>query len=340
MTVLTVLDCGLGITVQDGGWPGSIALGLSTGGVADTRAYANGLALLGEREGAVLEMAGQGGRFTVSETVRIALTGADMGAHLDGAALAWHAVHQVHAGQILAIGAPRAGVYGYLAVGGGVMTVSSLGRRSTHRAAGLGHVVQTGDQLPLGPDRAADRHGLILQERARGGGEAGARALRIVPSAQTEMFDAADLARLEATVFTRGARGNRQGVVLETPQSFALEGGQSIVSETVVPGDIQIPGDGVPVVLLADCQTTGGYPRIASVLPCDLPRLVQAGPGAQLRFEFVTYEEGIEAQRAEAKAWAGLGKMCVPLVRDPADIGDLLSYQLISGMIAGIEEEV
>ena len=117
-------------------------------------------------------------------------------------------------------------------------------------------------------------------------------------------------------------------------QGFSNPDQLSIVSEVIVPGDIQITGDGTPFVLLAESQTTGGYPRIGTVLPCDLPRVAQAPAGAKLQFSFVTLDEGAAIQ-ARADAEQGkLASKAEPLVRDPAAIQDLLSYQLVSGAIS------
>ncbi|MEP5151808.1 MAG: urea amidolyase, partial [Planktotalea sp.] len=143
------------------------------------------------------------------------------------------------------------------------------------------------------------------------------------------------LARFQSTEFTRAASGNRQGVELECEDNFALQGGQSIPSETVIAGDIQVPGQGAPIALLADCQTTGGYPRIATILPCDLPHVAQANVGTKLRFHMISREEGIVAELKERKARSALNAQCQPILRDPAQMNDLLSYQLISGVTAG-----
>ncbi len=330
MSALLVQSVGPAVTVQDGGWSGTLASGLSRGGAADRRAMEEAWALLGERDSALLEMAGMGGRFVAQGPLRIALSGAKMRASLDGAPLLWNAVHQVTAGQVIDIGAAQSGVFGYFGVGGGFMTPQFLGSASTHRASGLGHVVQAGETLQIGSDAKADRVGLVLPQMA-----ASTAPIRIVPTAHTALFGDAVLKRFQETEFTRSAQGNRQGIALECETSFALEGGQSIPSETVIAGDIQVPGQGAPYALLADCQTTGGYPRIAAILPCDLPRVAQAGPGTKLRFTLITREAGIEAELKERKARAALRSGCAPILRDPRDMNDLLSYQLISGAIAG-----
>ena len=104
------------------------------------------------------------------------------------------------------------------------------------------------------------------------------------------------------------------------------------------PGDVQLTGDGAPYVLLAECQTTGGYPRIGTVLPCDLPRVAQAAPGVGLRFRFVSVAEGIAACRPETELLAELRRRVRPSLRAVHDIPDLLGYQLVSGVTAGEEE--
>ena len=111
---------------------------------------------------------------------------------------------------------------------------------------------------------------------------------------------------------------------------FESAAGLSVLSEVIVPGDIQITGDGTPFVLLAECQTTGGYPRIGSVLPSDLPRVAQAAPGTSLSFTFITLDDAVAIEtRALAHSFA-----IRPLIRAPST-GDLLSTNLISGVLAG-----
>ncbi len=147
-------------------------------------------------------------------------------------------------------------------------------------------------------------------------------------------------ARFEATPFRRDTRGNRMGIRLEQgAEGFMSAAGLSILSEVIVPGDIQITGDGTPFILLSECQTTGGYPRIGSVLPADLPKVVQAQPGEGLQFAFVSLDEAVEIQRRSADLRKSLRNKLQPLVRDPFTIADLLSYQLISGVTAGDDLE-
>ena len=119
---------------------------------------------------------------------------------------------------------------------------------------------------------------------------------------------------------------------------FQADGGLTVLSEIIMIGDIQMTGDGAPFVLLSEAQTTGGYPRIGTVLPCDLPKLVQARPDAALRFAFIDGEAAVAAERADRAAVAALSAQISPMVRDPGDVSDLLAYQLISGVARGDEE--
>ena len=331
MSGLKLLRAGPMLSIQDQGRPGLLGQGVSRGGAADTRAMAEGAALLRQsRALAALEMAGMGGEFQATGPMRIALTGAPMVATLDGAPLVWNASHQVEAGQLLSIGAARRGVYGYLHLGGGIEAPLVLGARSAHLMAGLGQAVQVGDLLQAGADKGEDV-GLVLDPDARfEGGE-----LRIVESFQSALFSRELRERFGATAFTRGARANRMGIeMLSDGPGFSADGQLNILSEVISSGDVQMTGDGKPFVLLRECQTTGGYPRIGTVLPCDLPRVAQAPAGAPLRFRWVTLEEGLEIQARYDAEEKTLQNRCRSLVRDPADMHDLLSYQLVGGVIS------
>lgn len=130
------------------------------------------------------------------------------------------------------------------------------------------------------------------------------------------------------------------GVRLASEESaFSTLKGLSILSEVVTPGDIQITGGGIPYVLLCECQTTGGYPRIGTVLPADLPRIAQARPGAALGFDWLSVEDGVAAERVERKRIAALTSGLRRLIRHPSEVRDLLSMQLISGVTAGDDLE-
>ncbi len=334
---LIVERIGPAATLQDLGRPGHLAFGLSQGGAADRLALAEGAALLGQPLGlAALEMAGTGGTFTATADLRIALTGAPMAAVLDGAPLVWNASHAMRAGQRLQLGAVQRGVYGYLHLGGGIDGPQILGSRSVHLAGGIGRAVAAGDRLPAGPDPAPGETGrvLALPDRFSGG------TVRILPGVHTALFSPETRARFEATPFTRTLRGNRQAAGLAYDGApFGIAAQLAILSEPTLPGDVQMTGEGRPFVLLPECQTTGGYPRIGTIHPDDLPLLAQATPGKPLRFRFVTHAEALARHLPLAAYRAGLAAKLRPLVRKPADIPDLLGYQLISGAVSGRDQE-
>lgn len=323
---LLVDSIGPSVSLQDAGRPGGLGIGLSRGGAADRLSYLAGCALLGNALGtAALEMAGFGGSFRVEQDTWCALTGAVMRATLDGEALQWNATHLARAGTVLAIGPADNGVYGYLSLQGGIDAPSELGGRGFHQIAGLGRAVAAGDRLQAGQPKGAEPGALILSPPA-----ASTAPLRVMPGPQTDMFPKDQIAAFENAVFTRSARANRQGVRLDHDGAPFSAGQQlSQVSDFISEGDVQMTGDGTPYVLLADCQTMGGYPRIGTVVPADLPRIAQAMPGDRLRFEMIPLEAAERLWHSDEAVLASLSARVQPRVRDPRQIRDLLSYDLI-----------
>ncbi|WP_373636791.1 biotin-dependent carboxyltransferase family protein [Yoonia sp. BS5-3] len=337
MPFLNIHSAGPGLTVQDLGRPGWKAQGLSTGGAADRLALFEASAILGGApDQAVIEMMGFGGSFSCDAPTRFTLTGAQMQADIDGVRLTPYKTQILRPGEKLTIGGAKSGVYGYLALAGGITTPPILQSRATHLTAGIGKRLESGDRLPFAtdPDLLSPPCKLTPQDRFGGG------QIRVMPGPQTGFFATDTLADFTQTDFTRSARGNRQGIRLDYDgNGFPISGGLSIVSDLIVPGDIQMTGDGIPYVLLAECQTIGGYPRIGSVIPADLPTIAQAGPGAALQFTFLSVEEADVTAQSDHVLLAQLRSNCVPMIRDPHDIGDLLSYQLISGVTSGDDLE-
>ncbi|MEQ9040674.1 MAG: biotin-dependent carboxyltransferase family protein [Silicimonas sp.] len=323
---LIIDRAGPGLGVQDLGRPHGIGLGLSRGGAADRHGFLMGAALLGNPPGAAaLEMTVGGGRFRVDAPVRIALTGAHLRATINGSPLEDHATYRMNPGDTLDIGPAENGVYGYLHVSGGLLTDEELGGRGRHRIAGLGPDLADGDRLPLGDDPEPDARPLRLAPETPG-----AQPIRVIPGPQTALFpqDARD--RFESTTFTRSPRGNRQGVRMDQDGApFATEAQLGQVSDFISEGDIQMTGDGTPFVLLTECQTMGGYPRIGTVIPADLPRIAQALPGAKIRFRFVSFDQAEPTWTSDEDLYRAFRSRCTPRVRDPREMADLLSYELI-----------
>ena len=335
MSELVLHKVGPGCTVQDMGRPGQLSVGLSRGGAADTMALIEAAALLDLKAPvAGIEMAGMGLDLSVTAPMRVALTGAVMQASLNGSPVGWNRSLSLAPGDQLRIGAVRSGLYGYVVPAGGVATPPVIGARATHLAAGLGQALAAGDHLPVGEDAAPGLPPMALRPEERfAGGE-----IRVMPGPQTGLFDAETQARFHATAFTRSQVGNRQGVRLDHEGAAFASDTKGIASDLIRPGDIQMTGDGTPYILLAECQTMGGYPRIGTVIPADLPRVAQAAPGQVLRPRGISVEEADVLWRSDVDLLRAARARVAPLRRDPHDIPDLLSYQLIGGVIRGDED--
>lgn len=336
-TTLRILRSGPGVGLQDQGRPGLVHQGLSTGGAADPLALLEARALL--RATAPLpavEMPGTAVAFTADTPLRFALTGAPMRAHMNGRALQWNASHLLPAGSELQIGGAQSGVYGYLSFAAPILPHESAqmwqGSLSPHFAAGLGAPLGAGQRLTLGPDPFPEAPSLVLPVDSRFDGG----TCRVMPGPQSALFDAATIARFQDTLFTRSPRGNRQGVGLDhSGAPFASTAAPGLLSDFIAPGDIQMTGPGLPYVLMCECQTIGGYPRLGTVLPDDLPRIAQCPPGASLRFRCLTETEARDQHRRPEEILRILRTQLSPLLRAPGDIADLLGYQLISGVTSG-----
>jgi biotin-dependent carboxylase-like uncharacterized protein len=265
--------------VEDLGRPGHAHLAVPRSGAADRPACIRANRLVGNADGAaVLEMTLLGARLRFESDALIALTGADMDARLDELHVAPESTVSVRAGQVLACGAARRGVRAYLAVAGGIDAPALLGSRSHDLLSGLGPApLRAGDRIKVGLDRGTPR--AVSAPPAI----TDAATLRFLPGPRDDWFTPAALQALVAGAYTVSPDSNRIAIRLAGPVlARAVEG--ELPSEGLVPGAIQVPGNGQPVVMLADHPTTGGYPVIGVVLPADLWLLAQARPGSSVRF--------------------------------------------------------
>ena len=289
--MIEVVECGPLCTVQDEGREGYLSQGLSRGGVADRRAHEEARALLGGACGAGIETAGAPLTLRFRTRSTVALVGASMSPG------PWHRTREMAEGSVLRLVPEREGTYSYVYPAGGLGIPTVLGSRATHLIAGIGGALRPGMAVSSGGETGPARrtHGrrprrLSVEPDRFGGG-----ILRCVETPQSSFFPEEILTRFADTPFRRDPRGNRQGVRLAfRGPGFAPHDGLSILSDFVLPGDVQVTGDGTPYILGPECQTTGGYPRIAQVIAADLPKAMQAPPGAALTFVFVT----VEAARA------------------------------------------
>lgn len=336
MGSVTLLQIGPGSSLQDLGREGWTSYGLSRGGAMDRLAIFEAAALLGlGADVSAIELAGGGAKLRVDAPQRVALTGAPMQADADGRRLVWGAVHRLEAGETLSVRPGDAGIYGYVAFGGGLEGEALLGRLSTHFTGGIGRALEAGDVLALGADRAlgAPPARLKADDRFKGG------KLRFVSGPQTALYSDEMQQAFKSATFRKTSHANRQAAKLEHDGGkFAADGQLGVVSEIIVPGDIQMTGEGEPFVLLAESQTMGGYPRIGAVVEQDIPRIAQARAGSELWFEQISLEEADKLHLSEKALLRRIRDGIEPLVRDPSDISDLLGYQLISGVTAARED--
>jgi len=267
-------------------------MGVSPSGAADPIALRLGNRLVGNAEGAAaLEMTLLGGTFLFSDVAIVALTGADFGAALDGAAVPLCSSIEVRSGQALCAGSTRSGARCYLCVSGGIDVKPFLGSSSTHLLSGLGghqgRALRKGDVLRLGAARGSFCKKTIaakglqhLQPR---------KVLRATPGPQSEGFPDTAQKIFYGSTYRIAEESNRMGLRLEgTPLPVAKQG--EMTTEGVSLGAVQITPAGLPIILFVEQQTTGGYAKIANVISADLSSLGQLRPRDEIRFELVDWE--------------------------------------------------
>jgi biotin-dependent carboxylase-like uncharacterized protein len=331
--MIEVLECTLPASFQDLSRPGYRHLGVPLSGALDPEWLAIANALVGNPPQTVaLEMRLLGPKLRAMTPVTIALAG-EFSARIEDAgglsrpAAGWCS-HVLGSGDILTIGALRSGI-GYLAVAGGFDLPPVLGSRSTYARAGLGGIdgrsLRTGDRVATGSGGAEVSLRLFDVPHPISG------PLRVMPGPQRDYFTEAAWLHFIDAEFVVSREADRMGLRLDGPRLEHARGAD-IVSDGVTPGAIQVPGDGRPIVLLADCQTVGGYPKIATVIGADLPRLGHALPGLKLRFVAVSAEQALAARRDAARRLAECIAGIAPGGAE-LDLDALYGANLIDGVI-------
>lgn len=310
---LVALEPGPFVTLQDRGRPGWKRFGVSGAGAVDLAGLVAANALAGNPpETAALEFGYSGGTWRVeADSVRLAAGGGTFRLFADDRPLPPWTSTTLRRGQTLRLdGAPDA-VWGYLAVSGGFDVAPQFGSMSTHKRSGVGGSgFAGGDVLRLNAASApAGTERTFPAVPASYG-----RVVRITLGPQDDQFLPEALQRLTADEYTVTMRCDRLGYRLSGPDLPHRPGGADVISDGVVPGSIQVPGDGQPIVLMPDCQPPGGYPKIATVVSASLAAVAQSRPGTRLRFQLVSLAE---AQLLRRRFLASLGDLAVAAV--PAD---------------------
>jgi antagonist of KipI len=320
---LRVLRGGALATVQDLGRHGLQHLGVVTGGAMDPVSHRIANALVGNAPAAAtLEIALSGPELLVVRDALLSLCGARFTADADGVPFPQTRPVLARAGTRIRVGRAVAGCFGYLAVAGGFDVAPVLGSRSTYLAGGFGgwqgRLLERDAVLPFAPDAgslAAARFGRATRRRrpiAAGRCETvawfvpsvslpehDAPVVRALTGVHAELFDESARAAFFAERWRIAPDSNRMGFQLLGPR-LELAAPVEILSQATCLGTVQVPPAGQPIVLMADHQTTGGYPKIAEAIAADVPMLAQLAPGASLRFTPATLAEADAAREVLA----------------------------------------
>ncbi len=310
-------------SLQDVGRIGSGRHGISRSGAMDRLALAAANALVGNPPGeGAIELMLAGAAFeAVDGPVRLALAGAAMAVTVDGAPVPASTSILVPEGGRITIGPATAGIFGYLAVGGGLDVPPQLGSVSLQPRAGIGGIdgraLRPGDRLPVRTGAAAAEGDnslppVPLDPEA---------PIRVVLGPQDDLFPADAVEAFLRNPYTVSGEADRMGYRL-AGEPIAHLRGFNIVSDGLVQGSVQVPGSGLPIVMMADHQTTGGYPKIATVISADLRVLAQRRFGAQVQFEAVDVATAQSIARERAAEIASLRER----------------VQLVRGGLPGVEE--
>jgi biotin-dependent carboxylase-like uncharacterized protein len=320
--MIEILSTGALATVQDLGRKGALKWGVGVAGAMDDLALSSGNILLDNAEdAAAVEIQILPFRIRFLQDTAFAVTGADCNAKLDEVNLLPWWVHMAKAGQVLHLGLPRRDVWAasraYLCVAGGVAVPRVLGSRSTQLRGAFGgldgRALRPGDRIAIGDSRPATAAGFGLCPPALAMPMLvdGLPALRVLPAAEYGAYPAAAQDRFWGEPWRITPQSDRYGFRLEGPPLIA-SAPIELRSHGIVPGVIQVPPGGQPIVQMRDAQPSGGYPKIGTVIEADLWRLGQAPIGSRIRFVEVTWEQAVAVQQmneqwlAEVRRLVGL----------------------------------
>jgi antagonist of KipI len=292
---ITVLRPGLFTTIQDSGRWGQQGIGVPVGGAMDLVSHRMANALVGNaRDAAALEATLLGPELRIEQDTTIAISGADLSATIDGAHVALDTATRCRSGAVLRFGDRRHGARAYVAFDGGITMHGSPDGRARPLVAGK--------PFSLGPSMPARRSTTL---HVAPHPNVGVR-VRVLPGPQQDFFTQAAFDTLERCRYTVSTQSNRMGYRLQG-EPIPRGGDREMISDATFPGAIQIPASGAPILLMADRQTTGGYPQIAVVITADLPRAAQLAPGDWIEFELCSHAEAVAALVAQEGKLLALG---------------------------------
>lgn len=304
MSRLVVASIGPASSVQDGGRHGAQRNGLTVSGAMDRLSLAAANTLVGnEPFAASVEIGPFGASFTARDgAVRLAIAGAPRNADIGGSPVAMDTSVTLKDGETLTLGFARGGAFTYLAIEGAIRGEPVFGSLAVNARAGLGspypRPLQAGDEFNVDAASGAPELRIELPRPVSG-------PIRVLLGPQDDEFDDANKALFLDSEWKISATSDRMGYRLEGPAIKHLHG-HNIVSDGTVNGSIQVPGNGAPIALMMDRGTSGGYPKIATVITADLGRLAQTSAGAAFRFKAVSMAEAQDEARKFAQLIRGL----------------------------------
>jgi antagonist of KipI len=300
-----VIKPGLLTTIQDRGRWGLQSHGVPVAGPMDPVSHRLANALVGnDADAATLEITLIGPELEFEGERVVAVAGAEFEMALDSRPVPMHAPFIVSAESRLRFGARRLGARAYLAIAGGLAVPPTFGSRSTHLISAMGGVdgraLRAGDRLPLGDTSRASRSAAALSQPLVPLPDHHAR-LRVLPGPQAEYFAAEALDLLQSQPYVVGQNSDRMGFRLEGPRLTHARGAD-IISDATPLGVLQVPASGQPILLMADRQTSGGYPKIATLISADVSVAGQLGPGDTIAFAVCEPREAMAALIAQERA--------------------------------------
>jgi antagonist of KipI len=304
-SIVAVIKPGMLTTVQDAGRWGFQSRGVPVAGPMDPVSHRFANALVGnDRAAATLEVTLLGPELEFDDERLVACAGAEFALSLDGRPAPSNAPFIVSAGSRLRFGARGRGARAYLAVSGGIAVPPTLGSRSTHVISAMGGVggraLVAGDRLPLGDPARVQGPALAPQAAVVTLPDRDAR-IRVLPGPQLEYFTDGALDILQSAPYTVAQNSDRMGFRLQGPRLTHARGAD-IISDATPLGVLQVPASGQPILLMADRQTTGGYPKIATVIAADVAVAGQLGPADRITFAVCTPAEAMAALIAQERA--------------------------------------
>jgi biotin-dependent carboxylase-like uncharacterized protein len=293
MPSVIIHSAGLLTTVQDAGRYGYQRFGMPVSGAMDIFSFELANLMVGNDPGAAcLEATIAGPEIVFTDETTVAVTGADMGPHINGQGIPLNTAVIVKQGDRLGFTGLKNGCRSYIAFAGGIDVAPVMGSRSTYLRAGIGgldgRALTEGDVLPLGEAKGKIRirdipENLIPEYKH-------SQVIRVISGPEAQYFGTEGLRSFLTTEYHVTAQSDRMGYRLSGEMIIHKEGKAGIISAGISAGTVQVPGNGQPIILMADRQTSGGYARIANVITVDLSLLAQMKPGDTIRFNEITLD--------------------------------------------------